>query len=110
MQKDRLQSVKVRPRTAIERAPSLGAAARIAFKTADDRTVRLWPCTTQTMQLRLQGVQIMYSPRYHSHSSSLWLAACSSWYGRARVLACSPRARVARTCRSRPMLAGSEDS
>ena len=52
MQKDRRQSVKVRPRTAIERAPSLGAAARIAFTTAGDRTVRLWPCATQTVQLR----------------------------------------------------------
>ena len=57
MQKDRPQSVKVRPITAIERAPSLGAARRIAFKTADDRTVQLWPCATQTMQPRLQGVQ-----------------------------------------------------
>ena len=69
MQKDRSQSVKVRPITAIERAPSLGAAARIAFKTGDDRTVRLWPCATQAMNPRLQGVQSMYFSRYHSHGS-----------------------------------------
>ena len=37
------------PRTATKRAPSLGAAVRIAFTTADGRIVvfvRLWPCAT----------------------------------------------------------------
>ena len=93
MQKDRPQSVKVRPKAAIERAPSLGAARRIALKTADDRTVQLWPCATQTMQPGVQGVQGIYLPCYHSHVSS-WLAAYISWKGRARVLVRSPRARV----------------
>ena len=93
MQKDRRQSVKVRPRTAIERAPSLGAATRIAFTTADDRTVRLWPFATQAMNPRLQGVQRMYYLRYHNHDGS-WLVAWCSQQGRARVPVCSPRARA----------------
>ena len=62
MQKDRPQSVKVRPITAIERAPSLSAATRIAFAMADDQNVRLWPCATQTMHSSLQGGQIVYCP------------------------------------------------
>ena len=69
MQKERPESVKVLRTTAMERAPSLGAAIRIACTTADDRTVRLWPCATQTVQPRLQDVQSMYYPRYHSHAS-----------------------------------------
>ena len=93
MQKDRPQSVKVRPKAAIERALSLGAARRIAFKMADDPTVELWPCATQTVQPGLQGVQSVYCPCYHSYLSS-WFGAYISWKGRARVLVRSPRARV----------------
>ena len=84
MQKDRPQFVKVRSRTATERAPSLGAAVRIAFTTADGRIVRLWPCATQAMHPRLQGVQSVSYPRFHSHGGS-WLAPWNSRYGRACV-------------------------
>ena len=77
MQKDRPQFVKVRSRTATERAPSLGAAVRIAFMTPDDRTVRLWPCATQAMNPRLQDVQSVPYPRFHRHGGP-WLAAWSS--------------------------------
>ena len=44
MQKDRPQFVKVRRRTATERAPSLCAAARIACVMARTLTVRLRLC------------------------------------------------------------------
>ena len=84
MQKDRPQSGKVRRRTAIERAPSLCVAVCIARTTADDRTVRSWPLVTQGMHPRLQDVQSTHRPRCLSHDSS-WLAAWSSWYGRARM-------------------------
>ena len=55
--------MKVRPRMAIERAPSLGVAVRIACTTADDRTVRSRPLVTQGMQPRLQVVQSVHDPR-----------------------------------------------
>ena len=84
MQKDGRQSVTVRPITAIERAPSLGAAVRIAFMTPDDRTVRLWPYATQAMNPRLQGVQSVPYPRFHRHGGP-WLAAWSSQDGCACV-------------------------
>ena len=56
MQKERPQYIKVRPRSAIQRAPSLGAAVRIVCTTADDRTVRLRPHLQQGTQPRLQDV------------------------------------------------------
>ena len=56
MEKEMPQSIKVRPRTAIEHAPSLSMAAHVACTTADDRTARLRPLTTQDGQRRLQGV------------------------------------------------------
>ena len=74
MQKERSQSIKVRPRSAIERAPSLGAAVRIACATANDRTVRLWPCLPQNTQPCLQGVKSVRGSRCHSHGLS-WIAA-----------------------------------
>ena len=55
MQKEMHQSVKVRRITAIKRAPSLSVAVRIACTTADDRTVRLRPLTTQAVAATLAG-------------------------------------------------------
>ena len=55
MQKEMAQSIKLRPRTAIERAASLSTGARVACTTADDRTVRLRPLTTQAVAATLAG-------------------------------------------------------
>ena len=101
MPKERPQYIKVRPRSAIERAPSLGAAVRIACTRADDRTVRLRPHMPQNTQSRLQGVESVRGARCHRHGGS-WLAALSSWYGRARV---SSRTVGGGAGRLRPMLA-----
>ena len=55
MQKEKPHSIKVRPRTAIERAASLSTAAHVACTTADDRIVRLRPLMTQAVAASLAG-------------------------------------------------------
>ena len=77
MQKDRPQSVKVRRRTATERAPSLCAAARIACIMARTLTVRLRLCAAYSGQPSLQNVQSMRGPCCRSRQGS-WLVAWSS--------------------------------
>ena len=77
MQKDRPQSIKVRRRTATERAPSLCAAARVACMMARTLTVRLRLCAAQSGQPSLQSVQSMRGPYCRSHERS-WLVAWSS--------------------------------
>ena len=89
MQKERPGSVKVRPITAIERAASLSAAVRVTCTTADDRTVRLWPCASRLCSHACRTRVIMHDPRCHSHGSS-WLAAWCARHGRAQC----PCARV----------------
>ena len=86
MKKEMPQSIKVRPRSAIERAPSLGAAVRVTCTTADDRTVRLRPHMPQNTQPRLQSVESVRALCCRSHGAS-WLAVWSSRHGRARLSA-----------------------
>ena len=77
MQKDRPQSIKVRRRTATERAPSLCAAARIACMMARTLTVRLRLCAAQPGQPSLQSVQNVRGPCCLSRERS-WLVTWSS--------------------------------
>ena len=70
---------------AIERAPSLCAAALVACVTARTLTVQLRLCVAQSGHPRLQTVQNVRGPCYRSREGS-WLVAWSSRYGRARVL------------------------
>ena len=84
MQKERPESVKVRPITAIERAADLSAAVRVMCTTADDRTVRLWPCAS----------------RVCSHACRAWLS-CMTRAATAMAAHGWPhgsRVRVAREC------------
>ena len=55
MQKEKLELIKVRPRTAIERAASLSTAAHVACTTADDLIVRLQPLMTQAVAASIAG-------------------------------------------------------
>jgi hypothetical protein len=77
MQKERVQSIKVRRRTATERAPSLCAAARFACVMARTLTVRLRLCVTQAGKPRLQNVQTARGLCCRSRERP-WLVAWSS--------------------------------
>ena len=69
MQKEQLEFIKVRPRTAIERAPSLCTATHDTCTTAYNRTVRLRQPATQADQPQLLGVQRALGPCYYGQES-----------------------------------------